>query len=279
MLFLFFLIACGVPLHSAAQAQEQDVKQQKEQAGKPGDEDGKDQVQNNVQVLFDQGNSELENGNFSEALHHYRQINTGKFQAGALYLNMGIAYVNIDSLGLAKYYFMKAGQFDSYSEQADEAISYVNKQFSRQSAVLPKLPWQQVFDWLNKNIGPSVVLFIGLTLLNIGILVFIFRWFVNFFPLFLKKAGRTTAIVGLLVIGLSFYLSYLDKRYVPGVMVHEETTVREEPNPESAAVSQAYEGYDFTVDKKKSEAEEKWVYVRMSNGQYGWIANDEIRIL
>jgi len=236
-------------------------------------------AQDNAQVLFDKGNSELEDGNFSNALKEYRQINTGEFQSGALFLNMGIAYVNMDSLGLAKYYFMKAGEFDATQQRAEKALEYINKQFSRQSAVLPKLPWQQVFDWLNKNLGATVVLFIGLTLLNVGIMVFIFRWFVHLYPKFLKKAGRSVAITGLLVIGLSFYLSYLDKRYVPGVMVHEVTTIRERPDAESAAVSQAYEGYDFTVDMKKSKTAEEWVYVRMSNGQYGWIDNDEIRIL
>lgn len=236
-------------------------------------------AQENAQVLFDKGNSALEEGKFSEALEQYRQIDTGELQSGALFLNMGIAYVNIDSLGLAKYYFMKAAQFDVTQERAEEAVEYVNKQFSRQSAVLPKLPWQQVFDWLNKHLGATVVLFIGLTLLNVGILVFIFRWFVHFYPTFLKKVGRSVAIIGLLVVGLSFYLSYLDKRYVPGVMIHEETTVREQPDAGSAAVSQAYEGYDFTVDMKKSNTAEEWVYVRMSNGQYGWIDNDEIRIL
>jgi len=235
--------------------------------------------QSNVNLLFDEANAELQEGNYAQSLNIYKKIDSTQFESGPLYLNMGIAYINVDSLGMAKYYFMKAEQFDETREQAEEGLAYVNEQFSRQSAVLPKLPWQIAFDWLNANLGAKVVLFIGLTLLNIGILINILRWFINIIPRFLKISGLSLASAGLVIVGLSFYLSYLDARYTEAVMVDEQVGVAEKPSSDAAIVSQAYEGYDFTVDKRKSKNTDGWIYVRMSNGQYGWIPRHNIRIL
>jgi len=236
-------------------------------------------AQDNAQKLFDEGNEHLKEAEYERALEQYKKIDTLAYTSGALFLNMGIAYMNMDSLGIAKYYFLKATEFNATRTKAEEAVIYINTQFSRQSVRLPKLPWQVAFDWLNKHLGATLVLFIGLTLLNTGIIIFIFRWFVNIIPRALKIAGISTSVLGMCVIILSFYLWHLDQRYTLAVQVNEQTAVYEKPEASSAVVSQSYEGYDFTVDYQKTGENEEWIYVRMSNGQYGWIPKRDIRIL
>ena len=41
----------------------------------------------------------------------------------------------------------------------------------------------------------------------------------------------------------------------------------------------AYEGYDLTIDWKKSKTIENWYYIRLGNGQFGWIKAKGIKIL
>ncbi|WP_138430829.1 hypothetical protein [Fodinibius saliphilus] len=235
--------------------------------------------QQSPQATFDQANTELKSGNYSEALSLYKSLEDQKNHSGALFLNMGIAYQRIDSLGMSKFYLLKALRFEETENQASKALKYVESQFSRQSAVLPKFPWDVATDWLRHNIGASNILLIGIILLNLGMLTFVSRWFINWYPHYLRISGLSTIIISLLLIACGFYTDYVSNRYSKAVMVTEEVPVVERPKKEAPLVSQAFEGYTFTVDHYRSRKNEYWSYVRMSNGLYGWIPNSEIRIL
>ena len=236
-------------------------------------------AQQSPQALFDQANTQLQEGQIIEALSSYRKLTSANAVSGSLYLNMGISYVRLDSLGKAKYYFLKASRFDETEERAAEGLNYVEERFSRQSAVLPKLPWEKAIDWLKNNVGSSVLLGLGIILFNLGIIGIITGWFNSSWQRHLKISGITLSAIGLSIVLLSFYTQYLANRYQSAVMVHQQANVMEKPTDESAMVSQAYEGYTFTVDTHQSRDHTGWKYVRMSNGLYGWIPSDKIMIL
>lgn len=235
--------------------------------------------QSSPQALFDSANEQLQAGNYTEALSEYKQLERQNTVSGALFLNMGITYHRLDSLGKSKYYLLKASRFEATEERAEEALSFVESQFSRQSAVLPKFPWDVATDWLRHNVGAQNLLLVGLILLNIGMLVYVGRWFVDWYPNYMRIGGLSALILALLLIATSFYTDYVSNRYSKAVMVTEKVAVLEQPREEASLVSQAFEGYTFTVDHFKSESQPGWAYVRMSNGLYGWIPNSEILIL
>lgn len=235
--------------------------------------------QQRPQAVFDQANDELESGNYQQAIELYQSLESQNNISGALFLNLGISYQRMDSLGKAKYYFLKASQFDDTEEKANEALEYVNSQFSRQSAVLPKLPWDVATDWLQRNIGVGNLLIIGIVLLNIGVIAYVSHWFLSWHPKFFRIFGFSIIGLSLFVIAVSFYTDYVQERYSTAVMVTQKIPVLEQPQEEASLVSQAYEGYTFTVDHYRSDPQPGWSYVRMSNGLYGWIPNSEILIL
>ncbi len=236
-------------------------------------------AQQNAQALFDDANEMLQEGNYQQALSLYQKLEGQNTISGALFINMGISYQHIDSLGIAKYYFLKASQFEQTEQQAQKALEFVESRFSRQSAVLPKLPWDIATDWLQEHIGAKNILLIGIITLNIGVLIFIAHWFVQAYPNVLRIAGLSLIVAALLIIASSFYTQYISERYSKAVMVTKKVSVLEEPTEEASIVSRAYEGYTFTVDHRQSKSQQEWAYVRMSNGLYGWIPNSEILIL
>lgn len=231
------------------------------------------------QATFDRANQQLQSANYSKALSLYRQLEANNTVSGALFLNLGIAYQRVDSLGKAKYYLLKASRFEETEAQATEALQFVESQFSRQSAVLPKFPWDVAVDWLRHNVGASNILLMGIILLNISIILYVVRWFVKRYPGLLRIFGLSTVIVSLLFISCSFYADYVGNRYSKAVMVTEQAPVLENPQQDASQVSQSFEGYTFTVDHHRSETANQWSYVRMSNGLYGWIRSSDIRVL
>ncbi|MDZ7658730.1 GW dipeptide domain-containing protein [Fodinibius sp.] len=236
-------------------------------------------AQQNAQALFDNANEMLQEGNYQQAISSYQKLEDRNTVSGALFLNMGISYQRIDSLGMAKYYFLKASQFEETEQQAQKALQFVESRFSRQSAVLPKLPWDIATGWLQEHIGAENILLIGIITLNIGVFIFIAHWFLQAYPKVLRIGGLSLIVVALLIIASSFYTQYISERYSKAVMVTEKVSVLAEPAEEASIVSRAYEGYTFTVDHRKSDSRQEWTYVRMSNGLYGWIPNSEILIL
>lgn len=236
-------------------------------------------AQQSAQATFDEANTYFEDGELTEALNLYRSIEqTGKV-SGALYLNMGITAVQLDSLGLAKYYFLKAADFKTTSDRAQTALDYVNSQFSRQSAMLPKLPWDRAVQWINDVLTASGLFLIGFLITTVGLVLLYLSWFNK---LRLQKISSYTialVITGSTLAGLAFYADYVNQRYDAAVLITNSQRVVQSPSPDATLESIAYEGYDLTIDHWKSGEQPDWLYVRLGNGQYGWIQNKGVKIL
>lgn len=231
------------------------------------------------QADFDKANTLFENGELIEALASYKSIEASGQVSGALFLNMGIAAVQLDSMGLAKYYFLKAKEFETTQTRAVAALEYVNNQFSRQSAVLPKLPWDRAIEWINDEITAYTLFIVGFFVTLSGLILLFLGW-LNKYPLEKTFSYVLTLILsGTAFAGLAFYADYVNQRYDEAVLISTSQRVLENPNSESTLISIAYEGYDLTVDHWKSNEHENWLYIRLGNGQYGWIRNEDIKIL
>lgn len=236
-------------------------------------------AQSSPQLRFDEANDLLENGDYRKALREYREIEQSENISGPLYLNMGIAAVQIDSLGLAKFYFLHAKKFETTAESANRALDFVNSQFSRQSASLPKLPWDKAVDYFTVNPGTFGLFVIGYCVLCLALLLVVSRWF-NLFSIPKEKNVIVSLfVIATLIITLAYYVDYVDQRYDEAVLITEDTSVSTAPAENAELVSMAYEGYDLIIDWKKSANRENWYYIRLGNGQYGWIKAKGIKIL
>lgn len=230
------------------------------------------------QARFDEATDYLEQQEYRQAIDRYKTIANDGYESGALWLNMGIAYAQLDSLGMARFYLLQAEQHRETEELAKEALVYVNERLNRRSAVLPPLPWDRFFEYLRINIGVNSILIVAFLFLYVGIAAIIFSWFNISKKTFLNASGLSSLGLSLLIFICAFYVNYIDNRYGTGVLTDRQTAVYEHPEQTSSQVSTAYEGYKMRVDFKKSENHPNWFYVRLENGMYGWIENDALNI-
>ncbi len=236
-------------------------------------------AQENAQLLFDQANTLLEESDYIEAISMYRSIEQSGTISGALYLNMGIAATQLDSMGLAKYYFLKSSEFTTTADLANEALEYVESQFSRQSARLPKLPWDRAVDWLKDGPGAVSVFIIGFAFIIFAVLLVLLKW-MNIVAISKFSAVLSSfSITGILIILLSFYVDYIEQRYSEAVIITSEIQVKQGASESSDLVSLGYEGYEITVDNRTSNSVDGWIYIRLGNGQFGWIETRGVKIL
>ena len=236
-------------------------------------------AQPSSQLLFDEANTLLENNEYYKAMNKYRQIEASKEVSGALFLNMGITATQFDSMGLAKFYFLKSSKFETTKASALEALDYIESQFSRQSATLPKLPWDKAVNWLKSTPTPKGIFLLGFLFICVAVLFVLCSWFRVFS---FKRLGQTVAsftVLGTLVVALSFYVDYVDHRYSQAVVITTEIQVMQQPTETAHLVSIAYEGYSVTIDHSTGKEPEGWYYIRLGNGQFGWVKHHGIKII
>jgi tetratricopeptide (TPR) repeat protein len=231
------------------------------------------------QARFDSANELLQESEYANAIHLYHSIAEDGFESGALWLNLGIAYSQMDSLGVAKYYLLKAKQFKDTSELADDALLYVNERFSRRSAVLPPLPWNQFINFLSGTFGLNAIVITGLLFFYVGVGLLIWSWF----RIDLNKALRNGSYIsfGLMTLLLlfSWIIYYQDNRFSTAVMIDRQSVVYEQPNESSSVITTAFEGYTMRVDFKAGADYPEWKYVRLENGMFGWVKSEGLKIL
>lgn len=231
------------------------------------------------QSSFDSANTLLEESEYADAIRIYQSIADDGYESGALWLNMGIAYSQIDSLGVAKYYLLKAKQFEETADLADDALLYVNDRFSRQSAVLPALPWNQFFQFLSETFGLNAIVIAALLLFYCAVGLLIWSWFRADIKIVLQKGSYLSFGLMTLLFLFSWIIYYQNSRYSTAVMVDRQSVVYERPNESSSVITTAYEGYTMRVDFKTGADTPEWNYVRLENGMYGWVKEDGLKIL
>tara|TARA_R100001143_G_scaffold63570_1_gene72051 strand:- start:335 stop:1099 length:765 start_codon:yes stop_codon:yes gene_type:complete len=231
------------------------------------------------QSRFDSANTLLNESEYADAIQIYQSIADDGFESGALWLNMGIAYSQIDSLGVAKYYLLKAKQFEETADLAEDALLYVNDRFSRKSAVLPALPWDQFFQFLSDTFGLNAILISALFFFYCAAGMLIWSWFRVDLKNVLRKGSYISFSLMTLLFLFSWIIYYQNSRYSTAVMVDRQSVVYERPNETSSVITTAYEGYTMRVDFKTGADNQDWNYVRLENGMYGWVKKDGLKIL
>lgn len=237
------------------------------------------QAANAQQAQFDRATEYLTEQNYREAISEYQTIVENGHQSGALWYNIGIAYSQLDSLGLAKYYFLKAADYPETEREALAAVDFVNDRFSRRSAVLPPLPWDRFFNYLQHEVGVESLFLMGFIFLYIGILSLLIFWFYKKHQTYSYYFSIGSLSMSLVIFATSYYVQYLVNRYDTGVMIDRESVVYQTPDSTSAAISTVFEGYTMRVDNSTSNDHQNWIYVRLENGMAGWIQEKSVKRL
>lgn len=225
------------------------------------------------QAAFDRATTLLEEQQYRDAINQYKSIHQEGYESGALWLNLGVAYTQLDSLGKAKFYMLRASEFSETEKLARQSLDVVENRLSRRSALLPMLPWDRFFEFLDQYAGRTGLMVIGLLFLNLTAAFMLAAWFRPGLKKIFGKLSSASAALACLFIFFSVFLSLQDDWYDVGVTITEKATVYDQPATDSAVVSTAYEGYTMRVHsyEQAPESDGDWYYVRLANGLYGWI--------
>ena len=241
-----------------------------------------------AQSSFEEATFDLEQAKYKIALQKFKLIEQSGFYSGELFLNMAIAAVELDSLGLAKFYLQKAVEEPITETAAVEALMYLESQFSRQAATLPPLPWDTALDYIEHNWGSLWLFWVAFFFLSLSVILQLLNWFGNAskrskksstkrrIPLIIKGSWSSLFFF-VISLSLAIGIDYRTEKYSQAVIIAQEVNVRNSPSTSGELLVIGYEGYDcrvdFSVDSIKG-----WRFIRLSNGQTGWVLDQTLRI-
>jgi hypothetical protein len=229
------------------------------------------QAQSEIQAQFNSANEALVQEQFTQALSIFESIKDAGYESGPLYLNMGITATRLDSLGLAKYYYLNAQRFDDVSIAASDALDFVDYELGRRGARLPELAWTQFTRLIFFEMNHHAWLALGLFVINIGVVFLVASWLRQSY----KKTNRYLSVVllnlGTAIVLITTLISWQATGYKQGIQIVREAHVYALPDQQSEIVQTGFEGFQYIVDINQSASTPDWMYVRMSNGSRGWV--------
>lgn len=192
---------------------------------------------------------------------------------GPLFVNLGIAYTQLDSLGLAKYYFLKAGRYSDVALATQTGLSYVETQLLRRASGLPVLSLNRFINGFLWVYPDRLVAILFVVLVNIGIGLRIGHWITS-------ASGASTAswvAVGLATAVFVVMLSAMAMRHQfgLGIVTLREGTLRADPATTAETIIPVYEGYEVRVDRQAQA--DGWTRVTLINGSTGWLPSHAVR--
>lgn len=227
-----------------------------------------------AQLQFAEANQLIIDARYTEALERYRKIESGGDVSGPLYLNMAISATWMDSLGVAKYYFLKARKFAEVRVAAEEGLRFAEDNLARRGARLPELAWTRLSTVLLFEMNYYFYAILGVILFNLGGLLFAVHWLRTGNQIVVKITSIVLLISSFILVIGAISMDNRSARYNLGIQIDRELQVHEQPDSTSEIVQTGFEGYQYIIDEKTSVESPGWSYVRMTNGTSGWVQSN-----
>ncbi len=225
---------------------------------------------------FREGVAALRAGDASQAIAHFNHVRESGITSGALELNLALAHLRIDSLGMAAYHFRLAGRHPETTDLANQGLVHVSENLARRSPGLPVLGLNRFLNRLLSEfpLQRLALAAAGMFLLGMGLRIaqvvnpVAARW-----PRWIAWSGMALA-GALLVAAVGVELARV--RHPIGLVVVREVPLRNGPDPAAATDLNAFEGYEVRVDRGRSTPQ--WTHITLLNGSDGWVPAGVVRI-
>lgn len=205
-------------------------------------------------------------GQYARAATLYRDVLETGYASGALYYNLGNAYVRLDRLGPAIRYYEKARRL----WPRDPRLRHNLEQARRRAGVYPERlgrgPSRTLTD-LVQAWPPWILLGGGALLLGGGLVAAVVGTRPGRPDAWRRPVVWGPAVGGLLLAAAALGTSYAQSLRGRAVVVADTLAVRAAPSAEAAADTTLPEGVLVEVHRRRAP----WRAVRLADGTTGWV--------
>ena len=239
------------------------------------------QVEYNSSILiekFTEANNFYNNSKYEKSVEIYLEILDSGHHSAELYYNLGNSFYKLNNIANSILYYEKSLKLNPKDKDVTNNLKMVNNGIIDD---IVKIPESFINNQLNNlsnyfsyaSWGSILIIFSFLFLL-----VFIIYFFSK--DPIVKRASFTSLFILVVLIGITLKISFnaYEKNYIEkyAIIFSTKIEIKSEPNERSENLLTLHSG---TKVKIIDSFNEKWVKIKLVNGQEGWINNNEIRII
>ncbi len=230
---------------------------------------------NELNLLFNQANNFLQEGNYYDAIQIYKQLEEQSNDTNLFY-NIGNCYAKINEEGYAVLYYKRALRIDSSNRKARTALDEIQNKII--SATLAESSFtnrllSSIYNWLNLNTLALILIILSLTL---GIFIYTFLSHTIAISIFAKRFYLT---LNIFLLGL-FLILFIGKIYqynnnLQAIIVKDNTIINKEEDGRVFATNKKLQaGLTLKFIASIEELKNGYSLLALPNGELVVIAND-----
>jgi len=239
---------------------------------------GEGSTADSSQARFDRANQLYEEGNYTDALNIYREIEkqggeTNIYSHWKLFYNIGNCYYKLNQPVRAKIYYLRAERLKPFENSIKKNIDIVNKRLSDKTPAPAPDFISRLFLRIESFIRLNV-LSIALLILIIGLNVFVFLVIKKGKNRFLIYGVSFSLIITLLLSGYHMYRVGKTNRRNIAVITKGDSQLRSGPGENNTVLFKVNPGLKVKIIE--ASGNKKWLQVSASSQIAGWIEAENL---
>jgi tetratricopeptide (TPR) repeat protein len=230
-----------------------------------------------VDQLFQQANSDYQQGKIAEARDAYEGIRKAGLESGELYYNLGNAYYKSGDIGRAILNYERALRLMPSDEDVRHNLDLANLRITDRIESVPRLfiwdTWDSVKHWFSLRGITWATYAVYLLLLVLIAATVLSRTYRLRKAAFLASLG--TAL--LVAVFLAIFVGRLteNSQTDEGVVVASITTVKNSPDSKSSDAFVLHAGVKVWILDGINE----WIKIRLADGKVGWMERGAAEVI
>ena len=228
-------------------------------------------------TLFNNGTESYNQGDYNKAIEHYLKILENGEHSAELYYNLGNSYYKLNQIAPSIYYYEKALLLKPNDPEIENNLGYAQNMTLDAIETMPETGLSKIYSTVVSVLSFDQWGYTAVILMMLFVILYIAFYYLKY-----ATHKRIAFITGMLCLFLAItaaiiaFMSYGDfKADQPAIIFSDEVIIKSEPNARSQEVFRLHEGTKIHVLEEFND----WKKIRIVDGQTGWLASENIKLL
>lgn len=229
-------------------------------------------------VLFTQGNSLYNDGEFQNAITSYETIIDNGKHSSELYFNLANAYYKLNQVGPSIYYYEKALQLAPNDRDIKNNLTFAQNMTIDAIESIPDVGLSRIEKAVVNMFNFDVWAIISIGMITLFVILFLSYYFSHATTLkrLLFLSGFGSLFIGLVAIVFAYQKYDYDQNDRRAIVFAQETEVKTDPNLRSESAFNLHEGTKVQIIENYDD---NWAKIKLVDGKTGWISSEDIKEL
>ncbi len=225
--------------------------------------------------LFSKANSFYKNGQYSEAIKGYSNLEEQGLESDDLFFNLGNCYYKLNKVAPSIYYYEKALKLNPLNEDASINLAFAKRMTIDVIEDLPKTFLQKFSSTVVQKLTYDTWAFLAVICSFLAAFLFLLYYFSSSSKRKIFYFNMTIFTVFLMVVTAIFaFGNYkMTQKNRSAIIFSLKTDIKNSPSKDGESVFELHEGTKVYIMDELSN----WKKIKLADGKIGWIKASDLK--